>query len=289
MSYDQALSILRTWGQLGRQLAYSTEPVAVDWGAASRMIASAAPYFKAQVGELINLLHKSDALLKPLADPLWTDFGAHRWLSDDREEAYSDWLEWIVQKLEPAAILDLFAIKKLFPDEPYDDLLALAQARLVTKRDVCVPKAHPNQQGRLDLVIRIDDRAVLVVETKVGDADDCDTAKQIGYADWLQQQPGKKKYPILLATNGDSEKKYDGDFRLLIWSDVCLALRRLAVKLCAKEQVVLAAMMLAFVGAVEQNLLGISVEDVNLSRLRTFDPRILSHLESWIKAEEGER
>src|SRR5713101_2183609 len=156
MSNEDAASVLRTWGQLGRHLACSTAPVAVDWGAASRMIASAAPYFKALVGRLTKLKERSDDLLKPLADPLWTDFGAHRWLSDDREEAYSDWLEWIVQKLEPAAILDLFAIKKLFPDEPYDDLLALAQARLVTKREVCVPKGHPNQQGRLDLVIRFD-------------------------------------------------------------------------------------------------------------------------------------
>jgi hypothetical protein len=28
------------------------------------------------------------------------DFGVHRWLRASREEAYSDWLEWIVRQLE---------------------------------------------------------------------------------------------------------------------------------------------------------------------------------------------
>jgi len=131
---------------------------------------------------------------------------------------------------------------------------------------------------------------VLVVETKVGHADRSDTAKQYGYAEWLKMQEGET-YPILLASDGD-KREYDGDFRLLKWAELCLALRRLVMKLCANERIVLAAMTLAFVGAVEQNLLGFSItaaDEVQRGRFATFDPRVFTHLESCVGVEGGER
>jgi len=286
MINEHSVLVLRAWGDLGREIARPRAPLPVQWQAASRLIELAAPYFRAQVGGLILLLQKSDEFLKPLTDPFHTDFGAHRWLKGDREEAYSDWLDWIVQQLQPSAILDLFSIKSLFSDKSFADLEALPRGRLKSKREVCVPEGHPNQQGRLDLVIRFDALAVLVVEVKLGNADNCDTPKQIGYDKWLEQQTGRK-YRVLVATSGD-KKQYDGHFLLLRWSKVCLALRCLAVEL-AKKQTTLAAMMLAFVGAVEQNLLGISIGpavDVDFSRCATFDPKIISHLKSCINAEE---
>jgi len=47
---------------------------------------------------LQELLRLSNDAFVPLADPLAIDFGAHRWLSSGREEAYSDWLEWVLKQ-----------------------------------------------------------------------------------------------------------------------------------------------------------------------------------------------
>jgi hypothetical protein len=139
-------TILHNWGQLGRRLACSRSTLAVSWDAAGRMIAAATPHFKALVGRLDDLLAKSDKLLKPLADPLRTDFGVHRWLAGDREEAYSDWLAWIIRRVQSPAAHRLLGIKELFPDK------AVAEMGGEVRREVCVPEGHSGQQGRLDLV-----------------------------------------------------------------------------------------------------------------------------------------
>lgn len=272
MSNAQAVVVLRTWGELGRELARSRTSVVVGWEPASRMISTAVPVFKTLAAKLNDLLARSDNLLKPLADPLRTDFGVHRWLKGDREEAYSDWLAWIVQNLGSRAVLRLFAIKELFPDKPLDKSEAASDIRPKVGRESWVPQGHVDKEGRLDLVIRFERRALLVVETKVGHADRSDTAKQHGYAEWLRKQEGTV-YPILLASDGEKQE-YDGDFRLMKWAQLCLSLRHLVRELCAKGEIVLATMTLAFVGAVEQNLLGFSIaaiDDVRQGRLVTFD------------------
>jgi hypothetical protein len=51
---------------------------------------------------LRRLLQRSNTLLAPLADPLLEDFGAHRGLKGGREEAYSAWPIWIVEKTTDA-------------------------------------------------------------------------------------------------------------------------------------------------------------------------------------------
>lgn len=280
-SENRATATLRTWAELGRRLTNLPEPVVVRWDASSRMIRAATPYFKVAAEKLIGLLDESNKLLKPLTDPLQTDFGVHRWLKGDREEAYSDWLAWIVQNLDATAVLDVFALKRLFSDKPLPNVSI--NDRPEVKREACVPKGHANKQGRLDLLIRLQPDALLVVETKLGNADQADTAKQEGYAQWLPG-PGCDAYRILLARDGDQEL-YEGDFRLLKWHELCLCLRRLCTQLIATGQITLAAMTLAFVGAVEQNLLGLSVAAANAfhrSRASTFDERVVEHLQKWV-------
>jgi len=39
----------------------------------------------------------SSARLKPLGEPLEHDLGVNRWLAGAREEAYSDWLTWLLR------------------------------------------------------------------------------------------------------------------------------------------------------------------------------------------------
>ena len=66
------------------------------WLPVKHLIASGTDFAKAQEACLADLILRSNAHLKPLTDPLATDFGTHRWLRGEREEAYSSWLAWIL-------------------------------------------------------------------------------------------------------------------------------------------------------------------------------------------------
>ncbi|MGO9011108.1 MAG: hypothetical protein ACLQPN_13485 [Bryobacteraceae bacterium] len=45
-------------------------------------------------------------------DPLLNDLGAHRWI--DKETSYSDWLAWVLERLEPSAVFDVLDVKPPF-------------------------------------------------------------------------------------------------------------------------------------------------------------------------------
>lgn len=281
------ISTLQNWGALGRKYSRTPPVEPVEWGAVKRIVTATAPMLRAIAAQLNDLLNRSDEMLRPLADPLRTDFGAHRWLRGNREEAYSDWLAWILQNLDATSILRLFALHDLLRHPPFDAIDASRTIRPTVTRELCVPQGHPDHEGRLDVVVRFGPYAVVVVEAKVGDADAADTGKQHGYAKWLKCQRGKT-HSILLATDGE-EREQAGGFELIRWGELCIGLRQLVTELIGRNQIIVATMTLAFVGAVEQNLLGLSIAAVNdfqHSGLATFDPTIFFHLQRWVESEE---
>jgi hypothetical protein len=76
------------------------------------MIMAAAPFFNTERRELEQVLMESNAWLGS-EDPLNFDLGVHRWLKEDREEAYSDWLKWIIEQLRlPVLVAKIFGIKE---------------------------------------------------------------------------------------------------------------------------------------------------------------------------------
>jgi hypothetical protein len=128
------------------------------------------------------------------------------------------------------------------------------------QREVCIPQGNEGQEGRLDLVIRYGGQAIIVVEVKKGDAEGADTTKQEGYSKWIDKQPEAARYPVMLVTSADDE--ICKGFVSLPWANVCIELRRLSIEIIHERRVTTAAMILAFVAAVEQNLLGFSYETV---------------------------
>jgi hypothetical protein len=152
---------------------------------------------------LRGLLQRSNALLAPLADPLLTDFGAHRWLATAREEVYSDWLKWIVEQLQTPE----YVFRLLGTDDPTGIALC-QQTPLTVKREVPVPQGHDGQSGRLDLVVRYAEKALIVIEVKMTDAEDADTCKQRGYRQWIKEQhEPQKKYAMNVLTLPSSSTK----------------------------------------------------------------------------------
>lgn len=266
----QQSELLRSWAALGHQLAHAPHRTP-SWEPVQRIATAAVAFFAHERERVNDLLKQSDAKLAPLTDPLSLDLGLHRWLAADREEAYSDWLAWAVQQLaDPRDVFDLFGV-----DAPPG---CESWGAPEVEREVIVPSGHEDRSGRLDLVIRYAGRALLVVEAKLGSAEDADTAKQEGYAKWVDVQPEPFRQSRLLATDAE-ELQSEGDFELVRWEHVCQRFRRLALKYIAAKRVSVAALTLAFVAAVEQNLLGLRAPTDSAF----VNPRLAPYLSDWLQ------
>lgn len=244
----QAVGVLARWGRLCSDLQSSQS--GADWQPAQLMVDAMQAWGEVQKGNYRDVLDKSAACLAPFGEPLQEDFGAHGWLKKDREESYTAWLRWIVEKLRhPDLVFRLFGII----DDPVP-LQALSENFRRPECEVCILE----NTRRLDLVIRYEDAVLIVVEVKVTGADSADTAKQEDYFDWMNREPEPFRRAILVA-NDATEEEYK-KFRFVSWAHVCVELRRIAPRYFSSRPIV-AAMILAFVSAVERNLLGLSLPD----------------------------
>jgi hypothetical protein len=269
---EQATDLLRRWAAL----APAPRPP-VDWTPAQRLIEAVGPKLQFEAKRLSILMKQSREKLKPLDDPFDLDMGLHHWLDDEREGAYSDWLEWIVRQAKTAErIFRLFGL-----ESPPDDLRDGGDAAI--KREFCVPHGHVDHAGRLDLVIRFGGHTIIIVEVKVGGAESADTAKQQGYSRWLAKQKFSNRHSIFLAVSAEGET-YHG-FTFFSWANVCVEMRRLATEIANEGRISAAALVLAYVGAVEQNLLGFSFDSVQRicrGRARYFNPWVVEHMERFV-------
>jgi hypothetical protein len=200
--------------------------------------------------EFLASVLRSDSVLSPLHEPLEAlDFTEHRWVAGHREEAYSDWLQWILGRCEPAEVLRVFGL-----DDP--EIASSCTGCFVNiAREVLVAYGHDGATGRLDLEIQFDYRALLAIEVKLGEAEHSGTQKGAGYYKSIEakyQDWQFKRYVILVLDAADEEYF---QFKPRLWADVCIELRLIAVRLCTRSEHLRAAMILAFVAAVEQNLL----------------------------------
>lgn len=262
------LLAMHIWAQLGSEWLAHKRSLIPDFDSARRMINATAAWLELERSRLSALLDASNQVLAPLGDPLLVDFGVHRWLADSREEVYSDWLGWIIEQLmEPALVLPLFGI---------NDVKVCSDCSRARSFSVEREKCIDGGRRRLDLVVRYGETAIVVIEVKVTNADSAQTAKQSDYRKWTDKQPVPNRYNILLATGAEMEE-YDG-FQILSWADLCIGLRRAAPQASASKSPVVAAMVLAFVGAVEQNLLGFVRPKLESQAMRSTWPELAAHI-----------
>jgi hypothetical protein len=248
---------LGRWAALGKALQEAA-PVQVPWEPAARMVAAAEKDADVAAQILGALLKNSSADTFPgLGDPLEVDFGAHRWLRGAREESYSDWLAWIINRqAKSERILPLFGI----------EAGALAGKTCSADRECCTPR------GRLDLVINCDESAVLAVEIKTSSEPDDEQLKR--YLALLKQW--RDSLGLVLLAIDLPENLGLGDWTFCSWRDVSVRLRRWASIWLAEGRLMDAAMTLAFCGAVEQNLLGFSSDGISA-------PAMAEYLEEWLE------
>ena len=145
-------------------------------------------------------------------------------------------------------------------------------------------EGHADHEGRLDLLIRFGDRAIIVIEVKLGGRESADTDKHSGYCQWIKEQNCSESFLLLVATSARGSLRW---LSFCLWATVCIELRRLAIEIRKAARMTTAAMVLAFAAAVEQNLLGFSSQTVkhilagNCTRL--FNVEIVKHLETFIR------
>lgn len=243
-------------------MATSWQPEA-SWHPAAAMIAAAERDAEVSEGVLKRLAGRMSARIFPgLGDPLdpTVDFGTHRWLAGSREESYSDWLAWILNRRgESGPVLRLFGLK---PGP-------LARNTCWADREV------DTAQGRQDLVIRCGgrgNRGTFGVEIKTVSEPGDDQLSR--YLAWLKTQPAPRGL-VLLAINQPENLSSDcWGFRS--WEEVSSGLRTWACKWLRDGRRIDAAMTLAFCGAVEQNLVGLGSSGLNA-------PRTARYLEEWLE------
>jgi len=278
---EKGIAVMQKWAQYGRRLR--PMPRIVSWEPVKPMIGACKKLLDLKWQALMRMLDESDKRLAPLKDPQRVDLGMHRWLSEEREESYSDWLQWVIEALGSAE--SIFRVLGIEAPE-------VASRRQFLKpqvdREVWVEKGHDEQSGRLDLLIQFARETIIVVEVKLTDAESADTDKQKGYWDSLEnkyKESAEKKqlYAKLLVVN--AEKLDYWNFKPITWKDLCLELRRIVAEgKWRTDRLMEGAMILAFVGAVEQNLLGFSAS----SRVN-FNSGLLNHIERFLEEGSNER
>jgi hypothetical protein len=130
----------------------------------------------------------------------------------------------------------------------------------------------------------------VVVEVKTQAASGAHLGQLERYSKWLDEQNAQFRERVFLVAEGD-ERRY-ADFDKLEWAEVRRSLRRIMPELQRQVSAVKAAQVLAFVGAVEQNLIGLvsAVEGGGAPALlygKTAD-HVDDSLPSWMKGGSAE-
>ncbi|MGH9879395.1 MAG: hypothetical protein ACRD5H_17325, partial [Nitrososphaerales archaeon] len=192
-----------------------------------------------------------------------------------REEVYSDWLAWAIEQLRnPDRIFQIFEVE---PPRQYWGIVTV-------RRERWVPKGQEEQAGKIDLVVEAGDQWAMIIEVKMGSADIADTKKQRKY---LRSKKARSASRVLLALSGE-RPIYEGGFILRKWEDICVRLRRIMPDLRkAGLSVVQRAMILSFVGAVEQNILEFPGQlRLKLGHRYGISSALEDYLDKCLKAEE---
>jgi hypothetical protein len=122
-----------------------------------------------------------------------------------------------------------------------------------------------------------------LVEAKLREGRKSDRPQLDKYSDWLRRQEEAHKPFVFLVPEVLPE--LDRQVIPRRWADLCIELRLAAQRLCGQHKVLPATMVLAFVSAVEQNILGFAA--ARQPRGRSLEellqnPRTIEHVKRFV-------
>jgi hypothetical protein len=248
--------VFLAWQRGYQRVSASRSARPASWEPASLLLQAAERLDQHARAKIEAAVKASDEALRPLRDPLNLHLGAHRWLSADREESYSDWLAWILQDMEGAA--EIFYI--LAPQyAATDDLVGAPDT---------VGREGRSEYGRTDVEVRFGRRMLILIEVKVQPTTDDLRSQLERYARWADGQETERNVLVLVAPEEPGIPL--GKFEFTSWRSVCQRLRKYAAGL-RNSDLLRSAAILVFCGAVEQNILGFSVEPKRFRAAATLD------------------
>jgi hypothetical protein len=216
----------------------------VTWSSARHLAELLDTYGQRVHSKYSTLLMSCDQFFAPLSDPLSSDLGLHAWLAPEREESYSKWLHWTLTQFAKcgtlAEILDL-----PIPSASDTSGIQLFTEWTIRSRD-------RKRSGRIDIAIWHGEMSA-IIEIKTRNFTDEALEKHLLYCESPDVTPEAAR--IFIAENADG---FDlRGFRLLGWQELCLRLRRRVQRVVHERGLLPAAMVIAFIAAVEQNILGV--------------------------------
>jgi hypothetical protein len=260
-NYQRLTQILSQWQERHQNLLHRKPMTFPSWKPALQLIESAGRLDTYAQERLAEVLARSNEELSPLRDPLGLNVGEHRWLSADREESYSDWLAWILQGLKTAeTILPLFG----FHDEGQISTMGTLGS---------VEREQEIEDGRTDIEAWFGVRGLLLIEVKT-QAPGTDLTSQLKrYRHWADRQKVSERLLVLLAL--EEPREDITPFIFTGWQVLCCRLRNYANHL-KRSDLLGAAAILIFCGAVEQNILSISAQPERFRAMASLD-----YLQTW--------
>lgn len=251
---NSRIRAMTSFARLRRRIQHE-DLSASSWNATQRFVVAWRASREESLSRFRNALRRSQQLLGAvhLDDPLLLDLGMHRWLANEREEAYSDWLAWILGQCSFPEVAQLLGI---VIDEETARRCEQAQAQI--DREFTLRTAP----RRLDVLITYAGLLRIVIEIKLVAAELADLSKNADYAAWLGNEclrDGARQARVLVALEAPATIS-PGDFTYRGWAEIAVELRRLSRK--AARPTALNALFLSFAGAVEQNLLDYDAEVV---------------------------
>jgi hypothetical protein len=192
-----------------------------------------------------TLLVSCDQFFAPLSDPLRCDLGLHAWLAPEREESYSKWLHWTLKQFAECGtlgeILDL-----PIPSVSDRSGIWLCNEWTIRSRD-------RKRSGRIDIAVWHGEEVLAILEIKTKSFTVEALEKHVLYCESPDVPPEAAR--IFIAQSADGLPL--GGFKLLNWKEVCVRLRRRVQRVAQEKGLLPAAMVIAFIAAVEQNILGV--------------------------------
>ena len=264
LNYDRLSEALRTWSQIRPR----TQRKPTSWDSAHLLVQGAKILDLEAQQHLQDALAGSDTELSPLADPLRLTLGEHRWLSADREESYSDWLAWILQGISES-----------------DEILRLFTLGDKTNRDLPGPVGKIRREiwsehGRTDIEVPIGTRGLLLIEVKVRETGTELPEQLERYIQKIKDQHIEPALLVLLGIDAPEPSIPLFSFQFIHWRTLCQRLRRYANQI-KRSDLLRAASVLIYCGAVEQNLLGFSGRPKHLRTMAT-----VNYLNEWRREDE---